>query len=697
MTIKATLPTFYVVFFSSLLACQEEKSIDTSDVIDAVIDADSDGFTSSEDCDDNNESINPAAGEICDGLDNNCDGHIDEDVTFTIFQDTDQDGYGDANSTIQACELLSGYSSNGTDCNDDDASVYPGHPEICDGLDNDCNEYVDDDDPNLDLTSAQILYADSDQDGFGDDNQAVYRCISSSEFVDNNDDCNDDDATVYPDAREICDNIDNDCDGLIDLEDDSLDNNTSVVFYIDIDGDGYGHSDQSLISCFAPEGYVDNDTDCIDSDPNIHPNAIEVCDGLDNDCDQLIDDIDASVDTSTGDVFYIDADLDGYGDSSVSEYFCDHPGYGYSHNDLDCEDSEDYTYPGAAFQEGSDCLSDFDGDGYAPIIQGGQDCDDNNSAIQPLMTDIVGDGIDQNCDGIDPEPLESDYTTPGEHSFVVPAGVNQISVKMWGAGGAGGTQLVATGGGGAFVSFTMTVSEGETYTIMVGEGGIDDGDGGGASLLFSDYGAANERLWAVAAGGGGGASDGNGGNSWTGGKGGAGGYQQGQSGSSLGVHQNGTTYSHCESATAGTGASQSMAGLGGSFVGTANGCNGADGGYLQAGSVTSSYNGSSITCNTNTSYSFWQSASGQSNGGGGAGGNGYYGGGSGGFVWTYCGGGGGGGSSYTDAGVTDLTHEAGQDQIAGNSADAQGAGQGGERSYNDASESGANGRIVIGW
>ena len=66
-------------------------------------------------------------------------------------------------------------------------------------------------------------------------------------------------------------------------------------------------------------------------------------------------------------------------------------------------------------------------------------------------------------------------------------------------------------------------------------------------------------------------------------------------------------------------------------------------------------------------------------------------------VWTYCGGGGGGGSSYTDAGVTDLTHEAGQDQIAGNSADAQGAGQGGERSYNGASESGANGRVVIGW
>ena len=66
-------------------------------------------------------------------------------------------------------------------------------------------------------------------------------------------------------------------------------------------------------------------------------------------------------------------------------------------------------------------------------------------------------------------------------------------------------------------------------------------------------------------------------------------------------------------------------------------------------------------------------------------------------MWTYCGGGGGGGSSYTDAGVTDLTHEAGQDQIAGNSADAQGAGQGGERSYDEASESGSNGRVVIEW
>ena len=223
------------------------------------------------------------------------------------------------------------------------------------------------------------------------------------------------------------------------------------------------------------------------------------------------------------------------------------------------------------------------------------------------------------------------------------------------------------------------------------------GDGGGASLIFENYEGNNEKLWAVAGGGGGGASDGLDGDAWTEGRGGAGGFQQGQSGSALGVHQNGTVYSFCESATPGTGASQSLPGLGGSFVGTANGCNGSDGDYLRGGSVTSSGIFDSFTCDTNSSYAPWQSPQSQDNGGGGAGGSGFYGGGSGSFVWTYCGAGGGGGSSYVDSATSNLVYEAGSEQNQGNITESQGAGRGGERSYDGISGQGTHGRVLIEW
>jgi len=95
------------------------------------------------DCDDSNANINPGVMEICDGIDNNCNGQIDEDLLIDYFADADGDGYGDPGNSVAACNPPSGFITDNTDCNDADDAVYPGAAEVCDGLDNDCNGLID--------------------------------------------------------------------------------------------------------------------------------------------------------------------------------------------------------------------------------------------------------------------------------------------------------------------------------------------------------------------------------------------------------------------------------------------------------------------------------------------------------------------------------------------------------------------------
>jgi hypothetical protein len=146
---------------------------------------------------------------VCDGKDNDCDGLIDEGVTNTYYRDADGDNYGNAAMSTQACTAPAGYVANNTDCNDSDATIYPGAAEVCDSKDNDCDGLTDEE-------ATLTFYRDADGDGFGNATVTTQACAVPAGYVTNNTDCNDSNAAIYPGATEACDGIDNDCDGTTD-------------------------------------------------------------------------------------------------------------------------------------------------------------------------------------------------------------------------------------------------------------------------------------------------------------------------------------------------------------------------------------------------------------------------------------------------------------------------------------------------
>ena len=135
-------------------------------------------------------------------------------------------------------------------------------------------------------------------------------------------DCDDNDNLVYPGGNEICDGIDNDCSGVID---DSYASGGSVVYYIDKDGDGYGSTSGTALSCEAPEGFVADASDCNDEDQAINPRAPELCNDGDDNCNGEIDE--DAVDAPT---WHADWDQDGYGSTSLVARECVAPEGGMS-------------------------------------------------------------------------------------------------------------------------------------------------------------------------------------------------------------------------------------------------------------------------------------------------------------------------------------------------------------------------------
>ena len=125
-------------------------------------------------------------------------------------------------------------------------------------------------------------YEDFDGDGYGNSNDSITACIVPMGFVIDNTDCDDTDNTSFPRATEICDGKDNNCDGVID-------ENVTTVYYADVDGDGYGNPNDSITACIIPMGFVIDNTDCDDANNTSFPGATEICDGIDNNCDDGID------------------------------------------------------------------------------------------------------------------------------------------------------------------------------------------------------------------------------------------------------------------------------------------------------------------------------------------------------------------------------------------------------------------------
>lgn len=190
-----------------------EPSIEDSSTPSGM-DADGDGFGISDgDCDDGNSDIYPTAEEFCDGIDNNCSGDETDAIdTLTLYADTDNDSFGDPDAPFESCDsTLSGHSTNDQDCNDEQASQYPGADEYCNDIDDDCDTEIDEDALNM-LT----WYVDSDNDGFGDDNNVIYACDPGSGHSELGGDCDDRDALISPGETETRDLIDNNCNRLID-------------------------------------------------------------------------------------------------------------------------------------------------------------------------------------------------------------------------------------------------------------------------------------------------------------------------------------------------------------------------------------------------------------------------------------------------------------------------------------------------
>ena len=154
----------------------------------------------------------------------------------------DGDGYGDPLTPTYQCNLPAGFVANNDDCDDTRPTIYPGAPEYCNLLDDDCDGVVDE----SPVVDGLDWYLDTDGDSYGDPATAVNSCDAPAGYIWDNGDCDDANFAINPAAQEICDGLDNDCDGLIDAADISLDPSTAQIWYQDADGAHFAVKDNGV-------------------------------------------------------------------------------------------------------------------------------------------------------------------------------------------------------------------------------------------------------------------------------------------------------------------------------------------------------------------------------------------------------------------------------------------------------------------
>ncbi len=225
------------------------------------------GSTCGRDCDDARAGTNPAVPEVCDELDNDCNGTVDEGLLQSVFIDADRDLHGDPDRPLMACPGIPGTSASSLDCDDTDPFINGPQPEVSDGVDNDCDERIDED------PRAVLWFPDVDGDRYG--NPRGETVLSSSVVPGHSllgNDCDDTSSAISPVADEVCNGRDDDCDGRADFV-------IAINDFEDDDGDGVPDA-----ACAGAGG------DCDDRDPGVFPGAAEACgNGRDDDCDGEVD------------------------------------------------------------------------------------------------------------------------------------------------------------------------------------------------------------------------------------------------------------------------------------------------------------------------------------------------------------------------------------------------------------------------